>query len=244
MRTLAITLLVVSFTGLAAAQDERVWDTNTNAWLMYFGDHPVSERWGVHLEGQLRRADAGLTAQQLLLRPAVNYQASGNLLLTAGWAFIQTYRSGGFPPPSRFPEQRFFQQAIVKHGVGKFSVAHRYRLEQRFIGSTLPGLDGPEVQDWRYENRFRYMVRGTVPIARRKGLYLAAYEEFFMNFGGNVASNVFDQNRLYGAVGKRMGRAGNIEWGYLNQIVQKRNGRVFAANHTVQIGWFSNFSFR
>ncbi len=36
---------------------QRISTVNTNGWYNYFGDHPVSERWGVHLEGQWRRHD-------------------------------------------------------------------------------------------------------------------------------------------------------------------------------------------
>ena len=58
-------------------------DDNANAWFMYFGDHPIaSSKWGIHLEGQWRRTDLGLQWQQYLLRPAVNYQLTKNVMLT------------------------------------------------------------------------------------------------------------------------------------------------------------------
>jgi len=210
---------------------------------MYFGDHPVSERWGVHLEGQWRRHDGPLQPQQLFFRPAVNYKVSNSLMLTAGYAFADTYRYGEFPAAARFPEHRLFQQVLTRQSVGKVNLSHRYRLEQRYIGQTLPGDQGAEVRDWRYENRFRYQLRGVIPL-RSSEWYLAGYEEFFLNFGRNVAANVLDQNRIYGALGRKMGPAGNLELGYLNQIIQQRNGRVFESNHTLQIGWFSTFAFR
>ena len=243
MRLFAISLLfLLSLSTLAAQQ--RVVDHNAHGWYMYFGDHPVSEKWGVHLEGQYRRHDVIRGWQQLLLRPGVNYTVSESVMLTAGYAFVNTHRYGDFPAAARFPEHRIFQQALVKHGIGKVAISHRYRLEQRYIGEAAIGAGGePEVQRYRYENRFRYMLRGVIPFGESK-YYLAAYDELFVNFGRNVASNVFDQNRAYLALGRKMGKPGNLELGYMNQIVQQRSGTVLESNHTVQIGWFSQFPFR
>src|SRR5690606_28439385 len=106
----------------------------------------VSERWGVHLEGQWRRHDGPLAPQQLLLRPGVNFQVNDAVMLTAGYAFVDTHRYGDFPAPARFPEHRVFQQAAVSHAVGRTRLAHRYRLEQRYIGQTSPGDSGPQLR--------------------------------------------------------------------------------------------------
>jgi hypothetical protein len=242
MRILAGPCLAVLLASSLPAQ-ERVVDTNANAWFMYFGDHPVSEKWGVHLEGQYRRHDVVSNWQQLLLRPGVNYKASENVMLTGGYAFINTHRYGEFPAAARFPEHRIFQQAVLKHGVGKAGLSHRYRLEQRYIGESFINDGGdPEVRRWRYENRFRYMLRGVIPFGE-SDYYLAAYDEFMVNFGKNVASNVFDQNRAYLALGRKMGAPGNLELGYMHQMVQQRNGRVLESNHTVQVAWFSQLPF-
>ena len=84
-------------------------DNNANGWYMYFGDHPIAKsKWGLHLEGQWRRADLGLKWQQLLLRPAVNYQLHKKVALTGGYGFIQTHGYGDFPLPATAPEHRFF----------------------------------------------------------------------------------------------------------------------------------------
>ena len=238
-------LLFLGLVGAAGlrAQD-RVVDQNVNAWFMYFGDHPVSDRWGVHLEGQYRRHDVVSDWQQLLLRPAINYEASDAVTLTAGYAYVRTHRYGEFPAAARFPEHRIFQQAVLRHGVGKVGFSHRYRLEQRYIGEARaePG-DSPEVQRFRYENRARYMLRGVIPFGESR-YYLAAYDEIMVNFGRNVASNVFDQNRAYLALGRKLGKPGNLEIGYLHQLGQQRSGRVFESNHTIQVALFSQFPFR
>lgn len=51
----------------AAAAQDRVTDHNFRNWFSYFGDHAVAgSRWGVHLEGQLRRQNGIDEWQQLL----------------------------------------------------------------------------------------------------------------------------------------------------------------------------------
>jgi hypothetical protein len=41
-----------------------------------------------------------------------------------------------------------------------------------------------------------------------------------------------------------MGRDGNLEIGYLLQIVQQDSGQVIECNHALQIGFFSTIPFR
>jgi hypothetical protein len=230
------------------AQD-RAQDPNFHGWYMYFGDHPIKKTpWGVHLEAQWRRHDVTNKWQQSFFRPAVNYAVSPNLSVTAGVAFADTFRYGEFPVTERFPEFRVFQQALLTHASGRVDFAHRYRLEQRYLGEVSRSPEGDkQLERWRYENRFRYQFRFTVPLKAEEidpgGVYVALYNEFFVNFGKNVGANVFDQNRAYAALGFALNKHNRLETGYLHQLVQQRNGRVFEHNHTLQVGWFSTLPF-
>jgi hypothetical protein len=210
-------------------------DHNAHGWFMYFGDHPLGKsQWGLHLEGQWRRHDVVAKWQQLLLRPAVNYQVSKNVMLTGGYAFVETYRYGDFPARQRFPENRIWQQALITTRFRGQDWQHRLRLEQRFFGGYAA----------RYENRFRYLLRTSIPLpfANRK-YYLGLYDEIMYNFGRDVAFNVFDQNRAYVALGRSIARDTRLEIGFLEQTIQQRNGRVFEHNHTLQVAIYSKLPF-
>jgi Protein of unknown function (DUF2490) len=223
------------------AQD-RVSTTNAHAWFNYFGDHPLSNRWELHLEGQWRRHDLGLQWQQLLLRPGVNYEVNENLILTAGYAFVDTFQYGDYPTAYRFPEHRLFEQILLKHKAGSVDIQHRYRLEQRYLGERSdPAIE--RIDGWRYENRFRYLMRANIPITSNKKHYLGIYDEFFINFGRNVAANIFDQNRAYVALGLPIARGTKLEIGYMLQTIQQRNGRIFEYNNTLMVSLFSNLPF-
>ena len=106
-----------------------------------------------------------------------------------------------------------------------------------------------EFKNGRYENRFRYMAKATMNLTGGDHpVFLAVYDELFVNFGKEVAYNIFDQNRLYGAVGITLSPYVKLELGYLNQIIQLRsldsNATVsrnkIENNHTIQIGLFSS----
>ena len=207
-------------------------DNNANGWYMYFGDHAFGKsRVGVHLEGQWRRTGLGLTWQQLLLRPALNFQLNKKIALTGGYGFVETYRYGDFPARQRFPEHRIFEQATITQRAFRLDWQNRLRLEQRHILGFAA----------RYENRFRYMLRTNIPLGKK--YYLGLYDEVFYNFGKNVAFNVFDQNRAYVAVGRNLRRQTRFEVGFMEQTIQQRNGRVFEHNHTLQVAIYSRMPF-
>lgn len=234
---------------LAAQDSSRILASQPNAWFNYFGDHAVSRRWGLHLEGQWRRHGPVDDWMQLLLRPGINYYVNPNVMLSGGYAFIRTYPYGEFPVATAFPEHRFWQQALIRHRpAAKLAMQHRYRLEQRNLGVMSVHLDGPPRRtSYRFENRFRYLVRGDIQLTEKNGRpdwYLAAYNEIMVNFGRNVGANIFDQNRAYLAAGKSLRNGVRLEAGYMNQLLQQRNGRIFELNHTIMVSLFSSIRFR
>jgi len=224
----------------------RTHANNTNAWLMYFGNHKFSGQLGLHAEIQWRRSDVFSENQQLLLRTGLDFYAKPDLRFTIGYAFIETYPYGEFAVPRAFPEHRIWQQLLLQQDLGKVKLSHRYRLEQRMIGNASTG----KFENGRYENRMRYMAKATINITKgTHPIFAALYDEVFINFGKDVGYNIFDQNRLYGAVGFSISPAFKMELGYLYQIVQLRNlegaslkNRI-ENNHTLQIALFSNAPF-
>jgi hypothetical protein len=216
-------------------QSQRVGDTNTNGWYMFFGDHRLNDHWGIHTEFQWRRHNVITDPQQLLLRGGANYYAGNSTMLTLGYGHIESYSSGEY-----FPEQRIYEQVQLRDNVGRLGLSHRYRLEQRWI--ELAGTS-----NYVYQNRARYMLRGTLPLMGptldSKEPYVSAYEEILIGFGNNVP-NIFDQNRAYAAMGYKLSRDASVETGYMYQISQQRNRTDFQHNHTLQIGFTYNFDFR
>lgn len=231
-------VLLHPFSSVAA---DRAVDNNFHGWFNYFGDHPLGKsKWSVHLEGQFRRHELILSWQQLLLRPAINYDVNKTLTLTAGYANARSYSYSDLSPASpATTEHRLWEQALVRYRVQKAALTTRLRLEQRFLGSSNPATPG-----YRYENRFRAWEQITLPL--RGKMYFTAYDEIWFYIKPYVSKSVFDQNRAYAAAGFRVKPSVRVEVGYMNQAVFQRSGLVHESNHTFMLSVFSNknFSFR
>ncbi|HCN27545.1 MAG TPA: hypothetical protein DIT64_01910 [Verrucomicrobiales bacterium] len=223
----------------ASARDQHA--DNHNLWLNYVGDHPLSgSPWGLHLEAQVRREDWGDEWQQLLLRPGVNYQISPTLSASAGWAYVRTYPYGELPVAHEFDEHRAWEQVSWRTEMLGLEWQHRFRLEQRWLEEQ--DARGNRL-DWRLENRFRYMLRASVPLTANKKTYLALWNEVFLNFGGNIDKNHFDQNRAFIGIGRKLSDHTRIEIGFLEQTVQRRGGDKLENNHTASVWLMSAWPF-
>jgi hypothetical protein len=245
-KILILNILFYSVT-LTSAQSIRQVSTNTTTWFMYFGSHRVSDKWGLHLEAQVRRSDVISAAQQFLLRGGINYHIDGQVFVTAGYCFVETYPYGKLPARSSFPENRFWEQLQLRNPIGSFEWISRFRLEQRFV--KAPVLKGTiyEPGDAVYTNRMRLLNRFSIPFKGKtiidKSFYLSVFNEIMLNFGKKVALNLFDQNRMYAAIGYRFPKIGRLEVGYLNQWVVRSDGKTIENNHTLQLGLTSNIDF-
>jgi hypothetical protein len=242
-----IVLFFCLFILKTSAGQARINTVNEHAWLMYFGNHRIAKPWGWHAEVQWRRHNWFSENQQLLLRTGLEYYTSGNNRFTVGYAFVETYPYGEFAVANAFPEHRIWEQFFTVQTLGKVKLSHRYRLEQRMLGNAATG----EMKGGRYENRMRYMVKATHNLTNswKHDLYGAVYNEIFINFGKDVAYNVFDQNRLYGALGIVLSPSVRLEIGYVYQLIQLRsltanNQLRLEDNHTLQFGLFHALDWR
>lgn len=212
---------------LLAAQ--RQVDRNTSLWVTHLGDHRVSERWSVHTEAHVRRADLGGTPQQLLLRPAVNFQLAPDVLLTAGYSYYINDRYGGYPIPARNWEHHAFQQMQFTGRTGRVALQHRYRMEERFIATLVPdpATAGAYRSDrYTYRPRFRARLMATVPLGRRSlgepGTWSASlYDELFLSFGDSGQPDLMQQNRLSALLGRQLTGQAGLQVGYLLQTIQR-----------------------
>lgn len=231
-----ILLLILLNTGLAQKQIS----TQNHAWLMYTGNHKLSETWGIHTEYQWRRAELFNDWQQSLLRLGVDYYKN-NAQYTAGYGWIRSYAYGDQPISHPTNEHRIWEQFIIKSKVGRVDFQHRYRLEQRFIENwKLTATDDFTLDGYLFRQRVRYRFLVTLPLSRKEmsdnTLFLAVYDEPFLGFGKGIGKNVLDQNRFYGALGWRFNKNFNVQIGYLNQYIIKTDGVKVERNHTLQIG--------
>lgn len=247
IKTYLTVFLIVLATGNILAQKKI--DSQLNSWYMYFGNHRLSDHWGIHTEYQWRRHGLIDDAQQSLLRLGVDYYTENGPQISAGYGWIVSYPYGAQPIPYSFPEHRIWQQLILNHNSGSLYFNHRYRLEQRWLRKKVPGHDnGYENAGFNFRNRARYRFLVSVPLTNREmidnTLFLALYDEVFLGIGKGIAKNILDQNRLYAGIGWRFNKDMNIQTGYLNHFVIKPDGERMERNHTFQLAITYNFDLR
>jgi hypothetical protein len=121
-------------------------------------------------------------------------------------------------------EHRIYQQFTTRQSFGRVFIQHRYRIEERFF---------PNV----FQMRYRYFLSFNIPVNHNamteKTIYLSAYNEVFLN-GQNP---VFDQNRIYGALGYVINKNFRAEIGFMAQVLEKTHRNQF------QIVLFNNLPF-
>lgn len=235
--SLLLALLTLSFLGSTA-------QSQTNGWLASFNTIKTGKKTSLHVDVQWRSADQLHYTQTFLSRAGLNYHINKKLTLTAGYAFIHNYRniSGA---DGYLNEHRIWQQLLVNQRIGSINIAHRIRLEQRFLPQATVENNELKRTGSIYANRFRYFSRALLPFKTEsgamsdvpfsKGFFVAAQDEVFLNIGNkeNVNGKTFDQNRLYFAVGYRLNKSFDMEAGYMNQYINGRSADV--NNHIIQL---------
>lgn len=223
MKKLLIVLIILSTRDLIA-QNDRVNDYNSIAWLQTFNTITLDKKWSLHLEYQWRRTDGLKYWQQSLLRIGANYKLHDNIILHAGYGWIETFPYGDYPIASAgtFPEHRLYEQISFRQPINIWTFLHRFRIEQRWLGKVEPGTDR-KIEEWNFVHRFRYQFRGQLALwsKNEKQLYGALADEIFIQAGTNVGVNIFDQNRFFLLMGYKFNKQFTLEGGYLNQTLQQ-----------------------
>lgn len=244
MRKLNTVIVFFSLLSLPTfGQQERIKDSNQIGWFVYNGDHKLSKNLTLHTEYQWRRVNWITDWQQSLARLGAAYKLSEKIKVGGGYTFFITYPYGKYPVADTgvpTPEHRLYEDIQLNDALGIVKLSHRFRLEQRWLAN--PDENGSHtIVSWDYQNRIRYQLSAMLPLQGQTiddhELYLSFFDELFIGFGKNVGYNIFNQNRIYGAVGYQFSENFKVELGYLNQISQHpeadpiTNNRVFEYNN-------------
>lgn len=231
IRAVNIRAIILLTSALLAfsVQAQRVQDPNTHCWFSHWGDHRVLERWSLHSEFHIRRAELGSNAQQLLIRPAVNFHLHDKVMLTAGYSYYENYRYGAHPIRFANWEHHGFAQVQFMSLINKVRMQHRYRWEHRWMARLTPDTDGTgRFEDYGESDRFRYRVWLTMPIGKDTPWTLNGYDEIFLSLGGTAPGNRFSQNRASALLGYHVNKELNVMAGYLFQTIDRAGAAMGA----------------
>lgn len=222
-----IFLLTITF--FAVNQSSAQTKHENSGWLFLLNSTKFNEKWGMHLDVQVRSNDNWEAVKNVLFRPGITYYIDKKQNVTAGYLLVST--DNGVKTTY---EQRIWEQYILTHKISSIFTAHRFRLEQRFLANG------------DFSQRLRYFVRLIQPLQKKeptftKGAFLALQNEVFLNIQNKelINNNMFDQNRLYLAAGYRFSKKIDLEAGYLNQAIQGKTQNT--ANNVVQLALYTRF---
>jgi Protein of unknown function (DUF2490) len=227
-RKFFILLVFLSVSNLFSQIDE----SQTGTWYMYFFSHQFKEsQWGFQGDFQYRDWQGLGDMEQLLLRSGITFTPrESGVKFTLGYGNITTGVYGENDDISG--ESRIYQEALIPQKLGnRFYLTHRFRYEQRFV----------EDQDFR--TRYRYNLFLNVPLNNKeltqKAIYLALYNELFINGGTDIGDGrsvqLFDRNRTYLGIGYVVNPKIRFQIGWMNQkTVNWGKGQLqFSLHHNI-----------
>ena len=224
-------LLLITITVLSVQQLTAQTKQENSGWLFLLNSTKFSEKWGMHLDVQVRSTDNWGAVKNVLFRPGITYFIDKQQNVTAGYLLASTDLGA-----TTLIEQRIWEQYILTHKINSVFTTHRFRLEQRF-------LDQPNDN---FAQRLRYFIRLIKPLQKTeqaftKGAFLALQNEVFLNIQNKerINNNLFDQNRLYLAGGYRFSKKMDLEAGYLNQAIKGKTRNT--VNNIVQLALYTRF---
>lgn len=195
-------------------------------WFIYFGNQKINNNWNWQNEIQHRSYNFINDTNQLILRTGLGYNLSennNNLLLGYGFINTQQYIKN-LEEKVSVNEHRVYQQFITKQNFASFFTQHRYRLEDRFLKNN-------------FKIRFRYFLGLNIPINKKTVEQNAFYFSIFNEIFVNTKQQIFDRNRLYGALGFVLDKNFKVEAGFMAQTLENTNRNQF------QITIFNNLPF-
>ncbi|NRF40570.1 DUF2490 domain-containing protein [Pedobacter foliorum] len=209
-----------------------------SAWLFLMNTTKINDKWGAHLDVQLRSINYMDKLRNFMFRPGVTYYINNKNEVTLGYLLNETFIEKNEFGDNKLTEHRIWQQYIYKHKISTILTTHRFRTEQRFIERYRT--------DELFSQRFRYFLRFILPLKKgqqdfQKGPFVALQNEVFLNLQNKEELNghVFDQNRAYGAAGYRFNKKFDLEAGYLNQTSKGLNNSTM--NHAIQLAVYTRF---
>ncbi len=249
--TRKITFLLITLLGLqsAPAKAQRLSDPNTLGWYASFNTFHVAKRVSLWLEYQWRRDNLITDWQQSLPRMGVQYHFKNGVNAMVGYAYITTYPYGDYPAgPQYIPEHRIYEQMTWNGSIGRVQLAHRLRLEQRFLGKVDQKAAEHTVLSWPLLHRVRYQIKPTLPLNHKTmqddTWFIAAFDEIFIGFGKNVNQNIFDQNRIGLLAGYQFNKTFKAEIGAFNQTLQQGalvgGKQVYQYNTGLMVNFYVN----
>lgn len=237
MKQLATLLFFITFwsQSMQAQTPEKSINYSNQQWIQYYNKLHFSEHWSLLTDGGFRTKDAFNSPSQYIVRTGIAYQLNPNLRFAAGFAHLGFYRSDSLSSM----EFRPYQEVLLKQKVGKVSIGHRFRLEQRVFRNLDPAGGLSSTGDFNLRYRYRLFLNIPLWISKNtagRKLQLNVGDEIFLASGKDVVYNIFNQNRILVGPTFKINKNFGISMTYNHQFIGKNAPAEYNQDYVFWLG--------
>lgn len=236
------TIILFLIAGKLSAFAQKKVNDIEQIWLGYVNQTRISEKWGVWFDANIRTADQFANGFSVTIwRPGIMYFLSDNTSISLGYAYAH-YFGGHDGRNIALPEHRPWQQIMWGNRYPKLRIQNRVRLEERYRRK----MESPDKlgEGYNFNFRLRYNFSLATPISKKpftpNTVSLVFNNEVMLNFGKEILTNTFDQNRLFGGLNYHLSQNSSIQAGYMYIYQQLGTGAQYRNNHTIRINFLHN----
>ncbi|MCS4303343.1 MULTISPECIES: DUF2490 domain-containing protein [unclassified Chryseobacterium] len=198
-----------------------------NMWFQYLMSAKLTDKSTLTALTQYRSFDLAYDTRLFLVSAYVDYEVAPEVRPAVGAMFLilDSYKSDN-TKKERY-EKRPFQQVSLGGNIGRTSISHRFRVEERFISNPN-----------EFIVRLRYLISLRIPFNKageKERLYGILKNEIRMNAS---KEETFDSNRLTAGIGIKTGKNSAIEVAFINQL------ETGSTSNYAYIGYRNNFDWR
>jgi hypothetical protein len=200
----------------------------------------------LHLEGSYRATFPLDRPEQYMLRSGLTIEHGHGFSSLFAYTYLVSYpfEGGTLSPASasgKQPEHRAFEQLQFEHplirlGEKHLTLTHRFRVEQRFLGTATEGVG---VTKWNFAERARYRLTAKIPFKTASWWivpnYISMFNEVYTSFGPHSGESPFYANVDYGAFGWNLGSRFALELGYQHRYAPMANGVIGQNDNELQV---------
>lgn len=240
MKSFPVLAFYILFASQLFAQVHKQTKEDTHVWVAFISSFQLNEKWNFLVDAHYRRTEFLNNPGFFVARFSPEYKFKTGLRLAAGYAnLLSAPTSPGLNTWA--DEHRIFQQLIYPSSIGKISLLHRIRNEQRWR-QIMDTKNDAWTGEYAFTNRVRYLLSLNIPINHSEKLpaFILA-DEILVHFGKSITYNTFDQNRIFVGYRQNISKKLAFDVGYMRTFQQKQSGFQYDLNHTIRLFFYGNF---
>lgn len=202
-------IYILFFLTLSQLTAQNTGENTLGTWYEITASNRISDKFSI--SGSLTNWNYQFLENQHIVLAIVglNYHINKNVSVGLNYANGSIDTSFEETNTPYLKENRIIEQLFVKHKVNKFSLSHRFRVEQRFLEyETFDTL----------KNRIRYRFKSIYPL--NKNLSLTFYDEIHYHLDNGAE---FHQNRAYLGFGTKINKNMSLELGYAKHTYKTKS---------------------